>query len=46
MKPGIGGESGMGIKDRLVYDVFDQKTDLCDSTFGMNDTGCDIFWKE
>ena len=42
----IGGESAWDIKDRLDYDVFDRKPTYVTLTFGMNDTGYDIFWKE
>ena len=46
MNAGIGGESAWDIKDRLDYDVFDRKPTYVTLTFGMNDTGYDIFWKE
>ena len=46
MHAGIGGESAWDIKDRLDYDVFDRKPTYVTLTFGMNDTGYDIFWKE
>lgn len=43
MNAGIGGESAWDIKDRLDYDVFDRKPTYVTLTFGMNDTGYDIF---
>lgn len=46
MNAGIGGESAWDIKDRLDYDVFDRNPTYVTLTFGMNDTGYDIYWKE
>lgn len=46
MNAGIGGESAWDIKDRLDTDVFDRKPTYVTLTFGMNDTGYDIFMKE
>lgn len=46
MNAGIGGESAWDIKDRLDYDVFDRKPTYMTLTFGMNDTGYDIYWKD
>lgn len=46
MNAGIGGESVWDIKDRLDYDVFDRKPTYVMLTFGMNDTGYDIYMKE
>ena len=43
---GIGGESAWDIKDRLDYDVFNRKPTYVTLTFGMNDTGYDIYWKD
>ena len=46
MNAGIGGESAWDIKDRLDYDVFDRKPTYVALTFGMNDTGYDIYMKD
>lgn len=46
MNAGIGGESVWDIKDRLDYDVFDRKPTYVALTFGMNDTGYDIYMKD
>lgn len=46
MNAGIGGESAWDIKDRLDYDVFDRKPTYVTLTFGMNDTGYDVYMKE
>lgn len=46
MNAGIGGESAWDIKDRLDTDIFDRKPTYVTLTFGMNDTGYDIFMKE
>ena len=46
MNAGIGGESSWDIKDRLDYDVFDRNPTYMTLTFGMNDTGYDIYWKD
>lgn len=46
MNAGIGGESAWDIKDRLDDDVFDRKPTYMTLTFGMNDTGYDIYWKD
>lgn len=46
MNAGIGGESAWDIKDRLNEDIFDRKPTYVTLTFGMNDTGYDIYWKE
>lgn len=46
MNAGIGGESAWDIKDRLDYDVFDRKPTYVTLTFGMNDTGYDVYMKD
>ncbi len=46
MNAGIGGESAWDIKDRLDYDVFDRKPTYVALTFGMNDTGYDVYTKD
>ena len=46
MNAGIGGESVWDIKERLDYDVFDRKPTYVALTFGMNDTGYDIYMKD
>ena len=46
MNAGIGGESAWDIKDRLDEDVFKRKPTYITLTFGMNDTGYDIYWKD
>ena len=46
MNAGIGGESAWDIKDRLDYDVFNRKPTYVALTFGMNDTGYDIYMKD
>ena len=46
MNAGIGGESAWDIKDRLDYDVFDRKPTYVTLTFGMNDTGYDVYTKD
>lgn len=46
MNAGIGGESAWDIKDRLDYDVFNKKPTYVALTFGMNDTGYDIYMKD
>lgn len=46
MNAGIGGESAWDIKDRLDYDVFDRKPTYVALTFGMNDTGYDVYMKD
>ena len=43
MNAGIGGESAWDMKDRLDYDVFNRKPTYVTLTFGMNDTGYDIY---
>ena len=43
---GIGGESAWDMKDRLDDDVFDRKPTYVTLTFGMNDTGYDIYMKD
>ena len=45
MNAGIGGESAWDMKDRLDYDVFNRKPTYVTLTFGMNDTGYDIYMK-
>ena len=46
MNAGIGGESAWDMKDRLDYDVFNRKPTYVTLTFGMNDTGYDIYMKD
>lgn len=46
MNAGIGGESAWDIKDRLDDDVFSRKPTYVTLTFGMNDTGYDIYMKD
>jgi len=46
MNAGIGGESAWDMKDRLDDDVFDRKPTYVTLTFGMNDTGYDIYMKD
>lgn len=46
MNAGIGGESVWDMKDRLDDDVFDRKPTYVTLTFGMNDTGYDIYMKD
>lgn len=46
MNAGIGGECAWDIKDRMQYDVFDRKPTYVVLTFGMNDTGYDVFMKD
>lgn len=43
---GIGGESAWDIKDRLEEDVFGRKPTYVTLTFGMNDTGYDVYMKD
>lgn len=46
MNAGIGGECLWDIKDRMDYDVFDRRPTFVILTFGMNDTGYDIYLKD
>lgn len=46
MNAGIGGECAWDIKDRLDRDVFDRKPTYVALTFGMNDTGYDIYMRD
>ena len=46
MNAGIGGECAWDIKDRMDYDVFGRKPTYVTLTFGMNDTGYDIYLKD
>ena len=46
MNAGIGGESAWDMKDRWDYDVFNRKPTYVTLTFGMNDTGYDIYMKD
>lgn len=46
MNAGIGGESTWDMKARLDDDVFDRKPTYVTLTFGMNDTGYDIYMKD
>ena len=46
MNAGIGGGRAWDIKDRLDYDVFNKKPTYVALTFGMNDTGYDIYMKD
>ncbi|WP_321019847.1 SGNH/GDSL hydrolase family protein [Bacteroides sp.] len=46
MNAGIGGESAWDIKDRLDDDVFGRRPTYVTLTFGMNDTGYDIYMKD
>lgn len=46
MNAGIGGESAWDIKERMNDDVFDRNPTYIALTFGMNDTGYDIYLKD
>lgn len=46
MNAGIGGESAWDMKDRLDDDVFGRRPTYVTLTFGMNDTGYDIYMKD
>lgn len=46
MNAGIGGESAWDIRDRSDEDVFNRKPTYVTLTFGMNDTGYDIYMKD
>lgn len=43
---GIGGETALDIRNRLVADVFEKQPTTIILTFGMNDSGYHIWWEE